>query len=92
MFECNQDETHVLADILLLTSRCQALIAVTIGEMEPGEFNAETLAFIAALAHLNKLLFDHSDIVYEMQGGTAVLRKGAVDDMAKIPLYRNWNL
>ena len=92
MFENNQDEAHVFEDILLLASRCQALVAVTIDELESGEYSEETRAYIAALAQLNKLLFEHSDIVFEMQSGAAVLRKGAVNDMVEIPLHRNWNL
>lgn len=92
LFENAQKDEHVFQDILLLASRCKALVAVTIGEMEPGEYDDETIAYIFTLHRLNALLFERSDIVYEMQNGMAVLRKGAANDLAEITLDRDWNL
>lgn len=76
MFERRQDEAAVFKDIMELSSRCDNLIAVTISEFEPGEYDDETRAYIAALRRLNNMLFAAFDTVFEMKDRAAVLRKG----------------
>ena len=92
LFEKGKNERQVHADILLLASRCKALIAVTISKIKPGEYDGETIAYIAALQKLNERLYDSADIVYEMQNGVAVLKKGIDDELVKCTVHCGWDV
>ena len=71
----------VLEDILSLAGRCRALAAVTISGLRAEGYSGQTADYIRALEELNRRLLDRSDAAFELCGGKAVRRKGALSDV-----------
>ncbi|MCL2496675.1 MAG: bifunctional adenosylcobinamide kinase/adenosylcobinamide-phosphate guanylyltransferase [Clostridiales bacterium] len=71
------DAPAVLDNIKTLAGRCQALLAVSIGGIEPtGDYDAPTLHYIEVLRQVNEGLLAMADTVFEMADGRPLLRKG----------------
>ena len=81
MFDRGTSEEEVLEDMMMLCRRVGCVIAVTISELDDGDYNEETLRYIRALKCLNRQLENLADAVIEMYEGTPIFRKGALHEV-----------
>lgn len=92
IFERKQENPPVLDEVRALQERCAMLIAVSISGLDATAYDGETSDYINALNEVNSRLFDHADVVIEMENSVPVLKKGEIPGAFKSILDSHINL
>lgn len=80
LFERPGAEADVLQDVLALSARCRALVAVSIGGLHEADYRGETRRYVRLLTRLNAQLAAYAQTVVEMKNGIPYVQKGALPD------------
>lgn len=81
LFEKEEDEETVFANIISLRDRCGLLAAVTISDLSTEGCDEQTKWYVDSLNRLNRKLFAAADTVIFMKNSLPVFQKGEADDI-----------
>ena len=81
LFDKNGSADDVFRDIRGLMDRCRMLVAVTISDMDAGEYEGETADYINGVNHINQRLYDLAEVAVTMRDRQPVYQKGGPDEI-----------